>query len=444
MTEIKKGNLLVEGKTKNIFEVLGDERCIIAENKPDITRDNDPDLTRQFAKKAEYATNTTCRIFELLRQAGIPVAYMRQLSLTEFLAEKCEMIPLEVVARRYAVGSYLKRYPHLKQPERAPPLRFNNLVVEFFLKTTNGKLVGKDGKVLVDGLTKAEEDPFIAYPDSDDIEWRLFHPKKPSWEEGADLERTIDPFEDVLGNEEFIDGVEDILRDVFLVIEGAFGNLGYRFIDLKIEFGVNSEDELVIADVIDNDSWRLKTFDWEELSKEAFRQGEELDEVEKKYGFVSYFVNQFRIPKQVIVFWRGSEKDDFPKIGKEFKKARIEIEEVTLSGHKSSIKCSRKLNELAAKYPEGGVIITKVGMSNGLGPTLAARTSWPVIAVPASVKGFPEDVWSSLRMPSNVPMMTVLSEKNALLTALNIFAQKNPLAYWQRQKVIEELDESLY
>lgn len=434
---MKKGQLVREGKTKEIWEVQGNEGLVIVENKSDITADNDPEKTRQFEKKAGYATNTTCRVFELLQQAGIPVAYERQLSPTEFLAKKCEMIPLEVVARRYAVGSYLKRYPHLKQPEGMPPLRFHRIVAEFFLKTTDGQLIGKDGRALVEGLSKETEDPFILNPYEE--EWRLSHPKKPSWENEDKLKITVQRGEVVDAEGVWVAAMENILRDVFLVIEGAFGISGYRFIDLKIEFGITREGRLVVADVIDNDSWRLRTDDWKELSKEAFRQGEELDEVEKKYGIVSRLVTQFRVPGQALVFWRGSVKDEFPKIGKEFKQVQISIEEVTLSGHKSPAECLGKLNKLTADYPEGGVIIAKVGMSNGLGPTLSARTPWPVIAVPAGSEK--QDVWSSLRLPSNVPMSTILSEKNALLYALNHFAQKNPLAYWQRQKAIEELDE---
>lgn len=84
--ETKKEPLLAEGKTKKIFSIKSDDGLIIVENKPDITADNDPEKTRQFARKAEYATTTTCRVFELLEKAGIPVAYKKQLSPTEFLA----------------------------------------------------------------------------------------------------------------------------------------------------------------------------------------------------------------------------------------------------------------------------------------------------------------------------------------------------------------------
>ena len=69
-------------------------------------------------------------------------------------------------------------------------------------------------------------------------------------------------------------------------------------------------------------------------------------------------------------------------------------------------------------------------------------TSLPKYSLPITHKEeeHPEDVWSSLRMPSQVPMLTVLSPKNAVLAGLNILAQTNPIAYMYRQHAIEELD----
>jgi phosphoribosylaminoimidazole carboxylase/phosphoribosylaminoimidazole-succinocarboxamide synthase len=115
--------------------------------------------------------------------------------------------------------------------------------------------------------------------------------------------------------------------------------------------------------------------------------------------------------------------------------------DIVLSGHKSPQQCLLKLEEVLTEFPEGGVILACVGMSNGLGPILSARTSWPVIGIPMTSEKFPEDVWSSLRMPSQVPMGTILSTKNAVLMALNVLAQKNPAAYAVRQLAIEELDD---
>jgi phosphoribosylaminoimidazole carboxylase/phosphoribosylaminoimidazole-succinocarboxamide synthase len=57
--------------------------------------------------------------------------------------------------------------------------------------------------------------------------------------------------------------------------------------------------------------------------------------------------------------------------------------------------------------------------------------------VPASARDFPEDVWSSLRAPSNVPVMTVLEPANAVLAALQILAARNPRLYAHVRSEIE-------
>ncbi len=441
MANYKKAALLTEGKTKKIWEVAGDESLVIVENKPDITAFDRPEFTKQFKSKAVYATETTCRVFELLKQANIPVAYVGQISPTEFVAQKCSMIPLEAVARRYAVGSYLKRNPNLERPKGELPIRFHKLIIEFFLKTTKGALRINDN-VIVEGLNpeKGEEDPFI--PNPYDITWDLMHSKKPFWDSTAKLRDGISTSQILETQERQIIAIKDLeeyLRETFLVLEGMWATFGHRLIDLKIEFGV-ADEGIFVADVIDNDSWRLRDQNWRELSKEAFRQGEEISEVEQKYGIVSELIGKFHIPQQCLVLWRGSDKDVFPEFSQSLNLKSIDLEEITASGHKSPQKCLDVLEDLLRKYPNGGVIVAKVGMSNGLAPMLAARTSWPVISIPATLNENPEDAWSSLRMPSSVPMAVIFSEGNATSFALKILAQKNPLLYQQLQKKIEELD----
>ncbi|MCK5332838.1 AIR carboxylase family protein [Candidatus Parcubacteria bacterium] len=438
----EKDKKIIEGKTKIIWSVKNDTESVIIENKDDITAFDDSSFTKQFKSKAEFATTVTCNVFELLKKAGIPVAYKERLSSTEFSAPNCKMIAIEAVARRFAVGSYLKRHPELISKEGDNPYRFHKLVSEFFLKTTEGKLINSVGENLLEGpiLQKGEDDPFV--PNIFENKWKLFHSKKPGWDESSNLDREIEASKILPKNsKEVIENMDEMLRKVFLTLEGAWNILGYRIIDLKIEFGIDQKGNLLVADVIDNDSWRLKDANWKELSKEAFRQGEELNEVEKKYGFVASLSKNLRIPQQALVLWRGSDGDNFPEQGIFEKASGVTIEEVTLSGHKSPQTCLNKLEKILGKYPDGGVIIVKVGRSNGLGPIIAARTSWPVIAIPATADSFPGDIWSSTRMPSKVPLATVWPETNAILLASEILAQKNPVLYQKRQFMIEGQDE---
>ena len=87
-----------------------------------------------------------------------------------------------------------------------------------------------------------------------------------------------------------------------------------------------------------------------------------------------------------------------------------------------------ELQKLEHTMPDS-VIIAAIGMSNGAGPTLAANTMLPVITVPATFDKFSDDVWSSLRTPSAVPVMTVLNPSNAVLAAAQILAARNSCLY---------------
>ncbi|MEA1926018.1 MAG: phosphoribosylaminoimidazolesuccinocarboxamide synthase, partial [Patescibacteria group bacterium] len=362
-----------------------------------------------------------------------------QLSKTEFLAVNCKMIMLEIIIRRYAVGSYLDRYPNFGKEEGEFPYRFHRLAFELFLNTTGGKILTQDGKE--SGIMPSDpisgrpiDDPFISNPDEE--VWELKHPKIPGWDKKSDLNRLV--FQnDILPEGVTVEKIEEIARKVFLVLEGAWAQFGFRLIDFKIELGIDKDGNLLVADVIDNDSWRLRTNDWKELSKQLFRDNFNIGEIADRYALVAGLVKRFTVPRQAIVLWRGSKDDKLPKVPELTGIERIDI---IKSGHKYQGACLNVLENVLASYPEGGVILAIVGMSNGLGPLLSARTSWPVIGITTTTEVCPEDVWSSLRMPSQVPIVTVLSPKNAILAALNILAQKNPVAYMHRQSAIEELD----
>lgn len=293
--EFQRGALQFGGKTKQGYSVLQDGKSvpdlIWFEGTDALTKFDNPDLTQQAIGKAVQCTLINDRVMKVLIAAGIPVAYVQQVSQTAFVAERVEMIPLEVVGRRYFVGSSLKRNPELARPEGEPPYRVDEVAVEFYLKTSGGKVSGLNGTIDL-GLDprRGEEDPIVYEPNSRN--WQLYHSKKPK---GLDAYLVAISSFEIIADPGLIREMEAILRGLFLVLEKAWEALGIHFIDIKVEFGLTLDRQLVVADVIDNDSWRLRTWEkWVELSKEAFRQNEAMEIVAERYGIVAALAEQFQ------------------------------------------------------------------------------------------------------------------------------------------------------
>ena len=105
----KGSEIIDEGKTKILLNMPNHPKLLWVENKDILTAFDHEKNNQQMENKAVFATNTTCRIFELLRKAKIPVAYKQAATSKSFITQKCQMIPLEIVLRRLAVGSFLDR-----------------------------------------------------------------------------------------------------------------------------------------------------------------------------------------------------------------------------------------------------------------------------------------------------------------------------------------------
>ena len=197
---------------------------------------------------------------------------------------------------------------------------------------------------------------------------------------------------------------------------------------------MDKKGNLLSADVIDNDSWRV-VHDGDYIDKQSYRDGGALDEVRTKYEYVQNKTAQFAIPKQQIIIWRGSPKDDVDEVIKEIEQLTnnsIKTTVITCSMHKDPVGGYHELMHQVQQIPDA-VVMAFIGRSNGAGPTLSANTSVPVITIPVGWEKFPEDIWSSLRTPSKVPVMTILDKKNACRAALQILAQRNPALYMHIQ-----------
>lgn len=128
----------------------------------------------------------------------------------------------------------------------------------------------------------------------------------------------------------------------------------------------------------------------------------------------------------------------------------FEIETVSriASAHKVPLKCYNLIKDYEK---ENVVFITIAGMSNALSGFTDAQTHCPVIACPPySDKFGGADLYSSIRMPSGVAPLTVLSPENAALAAAKILGVSNPeiqnrIIEFQnkKRKELEEADNNL-
>jgi phosphoribosylaminoimidazole carboxylase PurE protein len=152
---------------------------------------------------------------------------------------------------------------------------------------------------------------------------------------------------------------------------------------------------------------------------------------------VSEITGHFQVPPQRIILWRGSESDNPEPFVKALGAFADMMHVATCSIHKEPVRGAAVLHKLVQEIPDS-IVIAYIGRSNGAGPTISAMSTIPVITVPASAKEFPEDVWSSLRAPSKVPVMTVLEPSNAILAALQVLSARNPRIYAHVRDEIED------
>jgi len=254
-------NKLAEGKTKAIYDLGNGTVRMVA--KDDITS-GDGAQHDVIGGKAALSTRTTANVFELLNSEGVPTHYLERVDPVTLLCRRCVMIPLEVVVRGTATGSYLKRNPDAKEGEDFEP----PLPVEFFFKDDS------------------RHDPIVTFGKN---KW-FFHPPK----EPVTDANIIEEIEPMLTPAEIAE-VTEITRKVFDILYTAWAGLDVKLVDLKLEFGRTEEGNLVVADVIDNDSWRI----WpggdksRQLDKQVYRDTRDLEGTISRYEIAADLTDRF-------------------------------------------------------------------------------------------------------------------------------------------------------
>ena len=341
------------------------------------------------------------------------------------VVKKCEPIPVEVIMRGYATGSLWRDY--------------------------EAGMRVKCGVALPEGMQEgAEFSPPILTPT-----------RKTENDEDITEEEILS---EGLVSEEIWNQIKDVSMKLFLRGQKIAAEHGMTLVDTKYEFGLDEEGKLVLIDEIHTpDSSRFWYQDSKKQSqvmypdKEFVRQwvlkrqeetGEEnpslsdslITEVQKRYEDLHKQITGYSVDDRtgsvaeglrdagVIVgafalILSGSEKDQshVDKILAVFEEHNLPYHAVVASAHKQT-KAVLALLEQYEDSAEPVVIITCAGRSNALSGVAAANSRWPVIACPPfkDASDYAVNIHSSLQMPSDTPVLTVIDPKNAGLAALRI------------------------
>lgn len=225
---MKKGTQLYEGKAKKVY-LTDDPDVLIVDYKDDATAFNG-EKKGTIVGKGAINNRMSNYLFKQLEKEGIPTHLIKELSDRETAVKKVSIVPLEVIVRNVAAGSFSKR---LGVPEGT---EFTEPTIEFSYK--NDEL----------------GDPLIN-------EYFARALNLASWDEIETIKK-------------YAFKINEVLKEFFLAAE-------LRLIDFKIEFG-RYHGTIILADEISPDTCRL----WdvhtnEKLDKDRFRR--DLGNVEEAY-----------------------------------------------------------------------------------------------------------------------------------------------------------------
>lgn len=229
---MKKLEQLYEGKAKKVF-ATDEEGVVIVDYKDDATAFNG-EKKGTIMGKGVVNNKMSNYVFGLLEKDGVPTHFIKELSDRETAVKKVSIVPLEVIVRNVAAGSFSKRMGVSEGKELLCP------ILEFSYK--NDEL----------------GDPFI----NDDYALALG-----------------------LATQDEIDTIKNYTRKVNECLKKYFLSAGMKLIDFKIEFGRLPDGTIILADEISPDTcrlWDVKTN--EKLDKDRFRR--DLGNVEEAYNEV--------------------------------------------------------------------------------------------------------------------------------------------------------------
>jgi phosphoribosylaminoimidazole-succinocarboxamide synthase len=226
---MNKGEMLYEGKAKRVY-ATEDPELLIVSYKDDATAFNG--LKKgTITGKGVINNQMSNALMRLLEKKGIPTHFVEELSERETLVKKVQIVPLEVIVRNIAAGSFSKHYGIEEGTLLKAP------TIEFSYKNDDlGDPLINEYHVIALGLATKEE-------------------------------------------------IETIKTCAFRIneeLKAFWLTCSVTLVDFKLEFGRLSDGTIVLADEISPDTCRLwdsKTN--EKLDKDRFRR--DLGGVEEAY-----------------------------------------------------------------------------------------------------------------------------------------------------------------
>ena len=120
---MEKKELLYEGKAKKVYTTENPD-VLIVDYKDDATAFNGV-KKGTIVGKGVVNNRMTNHIFKMLEEKGIPTHFIEELSDRETAVKKVEIVPLEVIVRNVAAGSFSKKLGIAEgTPLKTPTLSF--------------------------------------------------------------------------------------------------------------------------------------------------------------------------------------------------------------------------------------------------------------------------------------------------------------------------------
>ena len=125
--------------------------------------------------------------------------------------------------------------------------------------------------------------------------------------------------------------------------------------------------------------------------------------------------------KAILIMGSTSDENHAKKITDKLDEYGISWEQHAASAHKQPLKVLEILND--NKDKESIVYITIAGRSNALSGFVAANSSFPTLGCPpfSDKSDMLVNIHSTLQMPSNTPVLTVIDPGNCALAVKRIF-----------------------